>query len=99
MLKWLFHLLITKWDPDFTKVTICERVRINKAEREMISAHKVYGLLPEDQKAEYMALWQEFEEQNTKEAVFCAILDRVQPSMLNKATNFIKYYIRMIKNI
>ena len=63
----------------------------DKEEREMASAHRVYGLLPDDQKAEFMAIWREFEEQKTKEAVFCAILDRVQPTILNKAANIISW--------
>jgi len=63
----------------------------DKEEREKASAEKVYGLLPKDQKTEYIAIWREFEEQKTKEAVFCAILDRVQPTMLNKASDFISW--------
>jgi len=44
-----------------------------------------------------MSIWREFEEQKTKEAVFCAILDRVQPTMLNKASNFISWQEHGIK--
>ncbi len=57
-----------------------------KEQREMDSANKVYSLLPKDQAEEYKDLWLEFEAQETAEAKFCAILDRLQPSMLNFET-------------
>lgn len=57
----------------------------DKDAREMAAAEKIYGLLPPDQREEMMALWQEFEAGQTEEAKFCAILDRVQPTMLNHA--------------
>ncbi len=58
----------------------------DKAEREMKSAEKIYGLLDESQKKEFLRLWREFDEGETKEAVFANILDRVQPIMLNYLT-------------
>lgn len=69
--------------------TYCYDAKANedKAEREMKSATRIFGLLPEDQFNEYMELWQEFEKKETKEAVFAAVLDRVQPIMLNYATD------------
>lgn len=69
----------------------------DKAEREMESAKRVYGLLPEDQRNEFMSLWREFEEGGTKEADFCAILDRIQPTMLNYATDGISWLEHGIK--
>lgn len=58
----------------------------DKAEREMKSAEKIYGILEEEQKKEFMNLWIEFDEGETKEAIFANILDRVQPIMLNYLT-------------
>jgi len=58
-----------------------------KEQREMEAAEKIYSLLPEDQAKEYKALWLEFEAKNTPESNFCAILDRIQPIMLNYATD------------
>lgn len=69
--------------------TYCYDVEANKdkAEREMKSAKRIYGLLPEDQKKEYQEIWEEFEEGTTKEAIFAVILDRLQPIMLNLASD------------
>lgn len=69
----------------------------DKDEREMASAQKVYGLLPDDQKEEYIKIWREFEDGETKEAKFCAILDRVQPTMLNNAADGISWKEHGIK--
>jgi len=59
----------------------------DKAERELKSAEKIYGLLDHNQKNTFMELWLEFDEGKTKEAVFANILDRVQPIMLNYLTD------------
>lgn len=58
-----------------------------KAEREMKAANRIYHLLPEDQGKELFALWREFEERKTPEAKFAATLDRLQPILLNDATD------------
>ncbi len=58
----------------------------DKSEREMKSAEKIYGLLDESQKEEFLRLWREFDEGETKEAVFANILDRIQPITLNYLT-------------
>ncbi|MCI8804712.1 MAG: HD domain-containing protein [Clostridiales bacterium] len=58
----------------------------DKSEREMKSAEKIYGLLDESQKNEFLRLWREFDEGETKEAVFANILDRIQPITLNYLT-------------
>ena len=42
--------------------------------------------LPEDQKQEYRALWEEFEKRETPEAKFANTLDKVQPVLLNHAS-------------
>jgi len=54
-----------------------------KAEREEKAAQRIFGLLPEDQCTEFYSLWREFEDSVTKEARFAAVLDRLQPLMLN----------------
>lgn len=60
---------------------------ISKRERELKAAERIFHLLPSDQ-AEYMrALWDEFEENVTPEAKFASTLDRVQPFLLNSASN------------
>lgn len=54
--------------------------------REERAADRIYGMLPEDQKAEYRALWEEFEKRETPEAKFVNTLDKVQPVLLNHAS-------------
>lgn len=55
----------------------------DKLEREERAAQRIFGLLPEDQRAELLALWKEFEERETSEAKYAAALDRLQPLLLN----------------
>ncbi len=58
----------------------------DKAERERNAAEKIYGILDEEQKKQFMDLWLEFEDAKTKESIFANTLDRVQPIMLNYLT-------------
>lgn len=58
-----------------------------KADRESLASARIYGLLPDDQKLEFQNIWEEFEAGETQEAKFAEILDRLQPIMLNHATN------------
>lgn len=80
----LMHDLVEIYAGD----TYCYDVEANmdKEEREKKAAEKIYGLLPKDQYDEYKSLWEEFEKVETKEAKFAAILDRIQPIMLNYDT-------------
>jgi len=59
----------------------------DKAEREERAAERIFGMLPEDQAAEFRALWDEFEAMDTPESRFAASLDRLQPLMLNAYTH------------
>jgi putative hydrolase of HD superfamily len=54
-----------------------------KSQREEKAAHRIFGLLPDDQHDEFYALWREFEDSKTPEARFAAVLDRIQPLLLN----------------
>ena len=58
-----------------------------KADRENKAADRLFHMLPEDQGEEFDSIWREFEERKTPEARFAAALDRLQPVMLNDATN------------
>lgn len=58
----------------------------DKKERELIAADKVFGMLDEDKGKELRALWDEFEDMETPEALFAASMDRLQP-MLNNYNN------------
>lgn len=55
-------------------------------EREARAADRIFGLLPPDQTAAFRALWDEFEARETAEARFAAAIDRLQPVLLNCAT-------------
>lgn len=55
----------------------------DKKEREYDAACKIFGLLPDGQGKELLALWEEFEETTSAEAFFAAALDRLQPLLLN----------------
>ncbi|XID94661.1 HD family hydrolase [Paenibacillaceae bacterium WGS1546] len=58
----------------------------DKAEREIAAARRLFGMLPEDQRGQWMALWREFEEGRTPEAKFAGALDRLQPVIHNHYT-------------
>ncbi len=60
---------------------------VSKRERELAAADRIFNLLPADQAAELRALWDEFEENATAEARFASTLDRLQPFLLNSASN------------
>ena len=55
----------------------------DKKERELKAADKIYGILSKDKAMEIRALWDEFEEMETKEALFAASMDRLQPIFSN----------------
>jgi putative hydrolase of HD superfamily len=55
-------------------------------EREARAADRIFGLLPDDQCAEFRALWDEFEARLTPESKFAAAVDRFQPMLLNCLT-------------
>lgn len=50
---------------------------------EMIAAQRIFGLLPDEQAAEFLSLWQEFEAVETPDAIFAKALDRCQPAIQN----------------
>lgn len=54
-----------------------------KEAREKAAAEKIFGTLPEEQAAEYRALWDEFERNDTPEARFSNAMDKIQPLLLN----------------
>lgn len=58
----------------------------DKEAREQAAAERIFGLLPDDQAAEVMALWREFEAMETTEAAFAAAMDRLQPLLHNYYT-------------
>jgi putative hydrolase of HD superfamily len=67
-----------------------------KREREVRAADRIFALLPDDQAAEYRALWDEFEARETPEAKFANTLDRIQPLLLNYKKGGISWKRRSI---
>ena len=53
------------------------------AAKEDAAAIRLFGLLPEEQRADFTALWREFEAAESDDAVFAKSIDRVQPVLLN----------------
>ena len=64
-----------------------EEGKKSQEDREIRAARRIFGLLPEDQGKDLMALWREFEERKTPEARFARTMDNLQPMMLNAATD------------
>ena len=57
-------------------------------EKELAAARRVFGILPDDQSAEYLALWEEFEAKETPEARFATAVDRVVAFLMNRGNDF-----------
>lgn len=56
-------------------------------DREKKAADRIFGMLPEEQKGEMLALFAEFEAGETPEAKFARVMDNFQPILLNDANN------------
>lgn len=69
--------------------TFCYDVKGNedKRDRELKAAEKIYGMLDKDKGEELRALWDEFEEMQSPEALFAASMDRIQPMLSNYHNN------------
>jgi putative hydrolase of HD superfamily len=59
---------------------------VGQHEREARAAERIFGLLPDDQAAEFRALWDEFEAKESAESKFANALDRMQSMLLNCVT-------------
>ncbi|GAB6089210.1 HD domain-containing protein [Spirochaeta dissipatitropha] len=56
-----------------------EAANMDKEVREEAAAARIFGLLPEDQRDEFISLWREFDARQSPEAAFAASLDGMQP--------------------
>ena len=63
-----------------------EGIKTQKA-REDAAKDRIFSLLPEDQKAELTALFDEFEEYRTPEAKYAHAMDNLQPLILNNSND------------
>lgn len=68
--------------------TYCYDVKANldKLERELRAAERIFNLLPEDQAARVRGLWDEFEARQTRESKFANAMDRLQAMLHNYHT-------------
>jgi putative hydrolase of HD superfamily len=57
-----------------------------KGARERAGADRLFGLLPDDQRARLREIWDEFEAQETHEAKFAHAVDRLQPLIQNASS-------------
>ncbi|WP_394144196.1 HD domain-containing protein [Vibrio atypicus] len=55
--------------------------------KELEAAHRLFGMLPEDQGKVLLALWLEFEQAQSADAKFAKALDRIIPMLLNYHNN------------
>lgn len=62
-----------------------------KADKELLAAERIFGLLPEPIGRELSMLWEEFEARLTPEAKFAASLDGLHPLMNHLYTRNLKY--------
>ena len=56
-------------------------------DEERLAANRIFGLLPEEQATELIAIWEEFEEGQTHEAKFARAMDRLEPLLQNTSNN------------
>ena len=54
------------------------------------AANRLFSLLPENQKQEYLSLWNEFENRSTEEAKFASAIDGIQPLLNHLITGSAK---------
>jgi len=62
-------------------------IREQRKTEELVAVKRIFGMLPEDPRAEFLALWNEFEGAETPEAKFAHAMDRSIPIILNLANN------------
>ncbi|HVL81460.1 MAG TPA: HD domain-containing protein [Actinomycetota bacterium] len=63
-----------------------EAARLGKEAAEREAADRIFGMLPDPQRDELHALWEEFETADTPEARYARAVDRLSPLLLNHAS-------------
>jgi putative hydrolase of HD superfamily len=54
---------------------------------ELAAVRRIFDMLPGDQGASFLSLWQEFEQSDTPESRFANAIDRAMPVLLNLSNN------------
>lgn len=60
-----------------------QQARASASLDEEAAAMRIFGLLPDEQRDDFISLWREFEAKETPEAKFASALDRAIPVILN----------------
>ena len=85
MLMCLVHDIV-EIDAGDTYAYDTERIATQKV-REDAAKERIFSLLPDDQKAEMISLFDEFEEYQSPEAKFAHAMDNLQPLILNNSND------------
>ncbi len=85
MLMCLIHDIV-EIDAGDTYAYDTEGLKTQKA-REDAAKERIFSILPEEQKEEFTALFDEFEAYETAESRFVHAIDNLQPLMLNNSNN------------
>lgn len=64
-----------------------ENAMQGKYEREQASARRIFGILDEPFRSDFLNLWEEFEAEQTPDAVFACAVDRIMPFIINSHTS------------
>jgi putative hydrolase of HD superfamily len=92
MLKVLKILLIHDIvEIDAGDTWLYEENQKTRQENESKAANRIFSLLPQNQKEEYLGLWNEFENRTSEEAKFAAVMDGVQPLLNHLMTGSATY--------
>ena len=59
----------------------------SNTDEERLAANRIFGLLPDAQAKELIAIWEEFEAGETSEAKFARSMDRLEPLLQNSSNN------------
>lgn len=60
-----------------------EEAKALQRKKELKAADRLFNMLPDDQAAEFRALWDEFELKETPESRFANAIDRMHPMLMN----------------
>lgn len=77
---------VVEIDAGDTFIYDTQKSHSNTAE-ERLAANRIFGLLPEEQAKEFIAIWEEFEMGETNEAKFAKAMDRLEPLLQNTSNN------------
>lgn len=77
---------IVEIDAGDTFIYDTQKNHIN-TDQERLAANRIFGLLPQEQSKEFIAVWEEFEEGLTAEAKFARTMDRLEPLLQNTSNN------------